>query len=398
MEITKKSASDKPKKPILTLVKQDEWKHKIKNLRFYKQRLTIVEDEGLVRYFMFIVLRNDSNKKMKTTGYSNYFMQELNGASLNTLEYHAKVITRFLNYIFFEKYDEYQLKDISELKIEHGNHFMRDYSQGYIGKNKKTQDTVEKAEGALNNFYKFLFKELGSMKYISEKDFFIKQSSTYYDKGKRKKRKETVERVETLFNVTLPNYIPPRRVKHIPSYVFQEMLKVCDIHYPHLKMALCLQAFAGLRCGEVCNVTKYNTQFHLIGGELGWFNIDLREKVQLRSDGKDVGGIKKKRIQPIHPIFLQVFQEVYDKHMKMIEHIDNPFGAVFLNRNGEAMLDSSYETFFKRIIDIVLKRLSKRGDFKSSSEAKLLMSGRVGTHILRHFFTQFIGDVNGTVK
>ena len=60
------------------------------------------------------------------------------------------------------------------------------------------------------------------------------------------------------------------------------------------------------------------------------------------------------------------------------------------------MLDSSYETFFKNIVDLVLEKLCKRGDFKSASEAKLLMSGRVGTHILRHFFTQFIAELETT--
>lgn len=396
MGATEKQKLDRTDTPNLRLVKEDDWKQKTKNLRFYNQKLTIIEEGGLVRDFMFIVLRNNSTKKMKVTGYSNYFIQELNSASLETLEYHAKIIVRFLNYVFFDKYDEYQLKDISELKIEYGNHFLRDYSQGFIGKKKKTDTTVQKAEQVLNRFYKYLFQELGNMKYISERDFFIKYGSAYYKKGHSKKKKKTVERVDSLFTVFLPNYNPPQRIKHIPSYVFQEMLNVCDIHYPHLKLALCLQAFAGLRRGEVCNVSKNNINFRMFGEDLGWFTIDLREKVQLRTDAKNVGGIKKRRIQPIHPVFLKFFQEVYDQHLKLIEHIDNPFGAIFLNRDGEAMLDSSYETFFKNIVDLVLDRLCKRGDFKSASEAKLLMSGRIGTHILRHFFTQFIAELETT--
>jgi len=388
--------SETTEKPNLRLVKDDDWKHRTRNLRFCKQKLTIIEEDGLVRDFMFIVLRNEFNKKMKVTGYSNYFIKELNSARLETLEYHAKIITRFLNYIFFDKYDEYQMKDITELKIEYGNHFLRDYAQGYVGKKKKTEMTVQKAEQVLNRFYKYLFNELEDMKYISEKDFFTKHSSTYYHRGQWKKRKKVVERVESLFTVIPPNYTPPQRVKHIPSYVFQEMLNICDIHYPHLKLALCLQAFGGLRRGEVCNVSRNNISYRMFGKDLGWFTIDLREKVQLRTDGKDVGGIKKRRIQPIHPVFLKLFQEVYDQHMKLIAHIDNPYGAIFLNRDGEAMLDSSYETFFKNIVDLVLEKLCKRGDFKSASEAKLLMSGRVGTHILRHFFTQFIAELETT--
>lgn len=368
----------------LRVVKEDNWGEKIKNLRFEWKRLTIIEDEGMERHFMFIVLANQNNKKIKVSGYSSYFFHELISNRIETLEYHAKIIVRFLNFVMLEQYENFQMKDITELEKEHGNLFLREYMQGRIGNKKKTKETVDKAARTLTRFYHHLFKQL-DMKFLTSNDFVLK---TYV-------KQNTVEYyVDNIFKYFETMYIPPQRIKHLPSEVFQEILDVCDDFYPHLKLAICLQAFGGLRRGEVCNVSRFNTNYSSFVNELGWFTIDLRFKVQLRMDGKHVGGIKKPRIQPIHPVFLNVFQTVWEDHMKLIKGIDNPLGAIFLNRNNEAMLDSSYEEFFKKIIKIVIERLSSRGDFKSTSQAKLLMSGRVGTHVLRHFFTQFLGRLD----
>lgn len=385
MRETKNSKTLNKKGYKLRLVKEDKWVEKIKNFRFEWKRLTIIENEGLERHFMFIVLVNQTNKKMKVCGYSTYFFGELMSNRIETLEYHAKIIVLFLNYVMFEKYESYQIKDITELEIEHGNNFLRDYLQGRIGNENKTQETVDKAGRILTRFYFHLTKTMGGMKYLQKSDFYV---------GTILKQKKVEEYVESIF-ITLDSlYIPPQRIKHIPIDIFQEMLDVCDDFYPHLKLALCLQAFGGLRSGEVCNVTRYNTNYSMYHNDMGWFTIDLRFKVQMRTDGKNVGGIKKPRVQPIHPIFLSVFQAVWKEHMKLIEGLDNPYGAIFLNRDHEAMLQSSYDVFFKKIITIVIQRLSHKADFKSSSQAKMLMSGRIGTHVLRHFFTQFLNRMS----
>ncbi|UOR10657.1 site-specific integrase [Halobacillus amylolyticus] len=379
----------------LTLVGDAGVIHKCNKVEFQQKVLTIVEDEGLLRHFMFIVLRSNSSKSMKVTGYSNYFIKELNSASLDTLKYHAKIVVRFLNYIFFEKSNKYKIKDIKDLTIEYGNHFLRDYGQGVIGNKKKTESTVEKAEQVLNRFYRYIFNEIKGMSYIKERDFLI--NSNIYSTQQRKFRSKSYAATKSLFTIISSNYIPPQRIKHIPAYILQEILKTCDLHYyRHLKLAICLQAFGGLRRGEVCNVSRNSINYRVYGEKLGWFTVNLKEKVQLRTDGKDVGGIKRKRIQPVHPIFLDLFQDVYIQHMGLINNVKHPYGAVFLNRDGDAMLDSSYSSSFKKIMNLTLERLSKKADFKSSSEAKLLMSGRIGTHILRHFFTQFIAELETT--
>ena len=120
--------------------------------------------------------------------------------------------------------------------------------------------------------------------------------------------------------------------------------------------------------------------------------MDLREKKRLRADFKSVGGIKKPRKQAVHPIFLPYFKLVFDHHMELIKNRDSPYGVIFFNRDNEAMMESSYNYHFKNVIDILIKRLTNRGDATSLGNAYQLLSGKINKHVFRHFYTQTIAE------
>lgn len=377
---------------LIQLPIKKKWEERIQSIRFGKRKLLYIDEYGDSREHVFITLENDRNKKFKVTGYTQYFLKKMKNREIETKDNHAKIIVSFLNYVFFEKYDRYKLKRITDLQIGHGEEFLQDMADGKIGDKKKTKETVQRAERILTKFYRFIFEQCDKkMKYITDSDFV--EITTVSNK---KRSRKTEKSYESLFDIEYRHSVPTQRIKSISSFLFSEIMAVCDSHYPQLKLAICLQAFGGLRKGEVCNVTKDKLKFGMSGFDIGWFNVDLREKTPMRSDGKSTGGIKKYRIQPIHPVFLSIFQKVYDEHMKLIANTPNKFGAIFLNRYGEAMMAQDYEKMFARLLKKVHKRLSKRKDFKSLSEANILMSGSMNTHVLRHFFTQFISLLEDT--
>jgi integrase len=377
---------------VIEINKSNERSLRIQNIRFGKRKLVMADDEGLMHECMFIVLENTCNLKFKVTGYSMYFFKRLGNKRIETLDYHAKILVLFLNYIFFDNYEKYKMKNINELKIEHGNDFLRDYSRGKIGNENKSKTTVQKAEQVINNFYRFLYKNCEGMKFLTSKDFIVKSSNSLGFSRKNNNK----ESFENLFFVEYAKRRPPKRLKSMSINLFSEILQVCNIYYPELKLAICLQAFGGLRRGEVCNVTKDKIQYGFLGKEYSWFVIDLTEKTRMREDLVSVGNIKKRRLQPIHPIFLGIFTKVYNEHLELIKSRKNTYGALFLNRHDEAMTDESYEQKFERIIKLVIERLGNRGDFDSSSELNILVAASVNTHILRHFFTQFISKLETT--
>lgn len=351
----------------------EKYEDKISNLRFKKKKFILIEENGLSREYVFIVLENKRTRRFKVSAYSSFFFEKgmLNNR-YKTKEEYAKLIVLFLNYLFFDMYDQWKLKNIEDLKIEYGDQFLSEYAYGKLGESNKSRATVQLAEIKLTAFYKWLSYKLKSMKYINESDFSNKP----------------------IFSFEYPSYVSPLRIKHISSKLFAEILRICDDYpnYRQLKLAFCLQAFAGLRGGEVCNVSLDKIQFSYIYNELEHFIIDLREKTRLRSDFKSVGGIKKFRIQAIHPIFLTFFKLVYEEHIELIKDRENPFGALFLNRDNEAMMESSYNYHFKNIITILIERLINRGDPTSLGQVHQLISGKVNKHVFRHFYTQTIAE------
>ncbi|MGG1215386.1 hypothetical protein ABHM93_03100 [Micromonospora provocatoris] len=353
----------------------EKYENRINKLRFKKRKFILVDENDLTREYVFIVLENTNTSRFKVSAFSSFFFEK--GMLINkykTKEEYAKIIVLFLNYVFFDMYSHWKLKNIEDLKIEQGDYFLSQYAYGKLGKSEKSRETVQLAEVRLKAFYKWLVSKC-NMKYISQSDF---------DK--------------TLFSFEYPSYVSPQRIKHISSKLFVEILKICDEYpnYRKLKLAFCLQAFAGLRGGEVCNVSLDKLQYSYTYHELCYFSVDLREKTRLRKDYKSVGGIKKPRIQAVHPIFLPYFKTVFDEHLKLIKDSENLFGAIFLNREQEAMMESSYNFHFKNIIDILIKRLIERGDSSSIGEAYNLMSGKINKHVFRHFYTQTIVETEIT--
>lgn len=384
------------------------YKNKINNIRFEKRKLIIGEEDGNIKEFFFIVLNNKLSKRMKITGYSKFLIVGLLNKRSTTIDNYCKVIVSFLNYIFFDNYDKYCIKDIREIKFEYGNDYIRDLSEGKIGKNKKTKDSIIKVENKLTKFYYFLSQEISDLRYINKDDFeFVKV-----------KKKNSVQEklvLKSKFLVLYNDTTPPKRIKSISNFLFSEIIKTCEIYYPELVLAICLQAFGGLRKGEVCNISKDKINFYKIGKDFAWFTIDLRKKTALRDDLINVGNIKKARIQPIHPVFLKIYKEVYENHLEIISKSKNKYGAFFLTKDDKAMTEGSYNQKFKRIIKLTIKRLSERSYlnneleqnaensfgfnvitnyYESASEINKLSSAKINTHIFRHFFTQFVASLD----
>lgn len=393
---------------VRDIQKKLDYKNKISKIRFEKRKLTIGGEDGSIKEFFFIVLNNKLSKRMKITGYSKFLIVELLNKRSTTIDSYCKVIVSFLNYVFFDNYDKYCIKDIREIKFEHGNDYIRDLNEGKIGRKKKTKDSIIKVENKLTKFYYFLSKEISNLKYIKKGDFEFVNIKI---KNSAKEKLVLKSKFLVFYNDTTPS----KRIKSISNFLFSEIIKTCEIYYPELVLAICLQAFGGLRKGEVCNVSKDKVNFYKIGKGFGWFTIDLRKKTLLRDDLINVGNIKKPRIQPIHPVFLKVFKEVYENHLELISKSKNKYGAFFLTKHDKAMTEGSYNQKFKRIIKLTIQRLSdssyinkeseKNSEnhfglnvitnyYESASEINKLSSAKINTHIFRHFFTQFVASLD----
>lgn len=354
---------------------------------------------------VLITLENTTTGQvLEVTSYSKVFLQKkFIDRELNTRLNLAKDIVMFLNHIHFEREyikrntDTKKQKNISKienLQVADFELFLDDYKQGKVGKEmKKSRDTVKQKEQSITKFAYFLVNNY-NMRYLRKKDFKI------VTKKKKISGKLTeYNAIENPFNIMYPKQKPKTRLENVSFYAVAELIKIASEVNPRFALPIAVGAFAGLRGGETCNVSYFNTYYNYLGRDLLKFEIDLREEQQLRSDGVPVGEIKSHAIAQVHPVFLPFFDIVFRFHENYYRdkiRKKNKFGAMFLNRDGRAMTEKDYNNAFKKLVPILKRRLSESSDLRAIDEAKLMQTYDFQPHTLRYFFSQTISKIPGT--
>ena len=147
----------------------------------------------------------------------------------------------------------------------------------------------------------------------------FKTSELYNKVQKRNRHGKIYTAIQPNFDFV---YDPETReiYRDIPTKAFYIILDYTMNHYPQILMLVALQAFAGLRPSEACNVRREDSPlgkgiyFRNNYGEevdpehnVDDIRIDLTKEYNLRSDLVRVGKIKKERWQKVYPAFIKLF-------------------------------------------------------------------------------------------
>ena len=371
----------------------------------YKAKVCPVIDGNEVYDEVAIVLINVATGQiLEICPYSEFLYEHnLLNRDKNTKVGYAKSIAMFLNYLFFDR-DTFQmlsrdkkinnLDRIENLTIEDGNSFLSNYKNGKVGgKYVKKQDSNDILARKLTKFYYYLFKNY-HMKNLKQTDFNYEKRIT-----KRFGKNTEITCLKCLFKIRNTQVPGRNRLEFISFYALSELIALAIQNYPMIALGIALQAFAGLRIGEVCNVTYFNSQCEYIGYDLKNWHVDLRIKPQLRSDGVDPGQIKSPGIAYVHPVFIPYFNLLLLEHKNYIEKTykrQNIFGAIFMNRDGKAMTKESYERYFNKLISMLPGKLLETQLVDVQIEAKRILTSNFTSHTLRYFFTQYISKLPDT--
>lgn len=351
---------------------KDKYKYKVKEC-------SIDDYDGIYEVILIVLEDIQTCKVIDIPKFNKlFFTKSMINNEKNTRLNFAKIICMFLNSIFYQRQDYERSKiaekvknldRIEDLKIDDGNFFMNDYKYGRCGKSKlKSRGSVEYVEKILTSFYLYLYSSgIYKMKYLKEEYFRYK--SARYKRGQHFAGKVVLE---SPFTVKYPKYCEKGRLEYISFYALTEFICLALKHYPMIALGIAAQAFAGLRKGEVTNMSWNNIQWLYMHNELRRFSINLKIKHQLRSDGLDVGQIKSHDVAQVHPMFMEYFDLIFREHQNYLQKIfkkKNKYGALFMNRNGEAMTDRSYEYSFNELVDMLIEHLLKTGHPRAISEA-----------------------------
>ena len=356
----------------------------------YQHRLMAADGQVYTR--PFIVIKNQLGVIVRFTNLHDY-AGVYAGKMFAPLSADAKAklyyVCRMLNYVLIERFPDFGADHVFEVNRDMLEQFFRDYAETpKVNGEYRSPASIEFCISAVTAFYRLLCKKFAAQ-------MSLKESELVTDKFVRGRRGVMVAKAVPAFQVRVTRKAKPV-FRELPSKAFEILLSQAFRYAPDIVFAMCLQAFAGLRAGEVCNVRQEQSPLggsfviSRIGSDVRKVEIDLTKELPMRSDGAICGKIKKERIQCVYPAFLDAFAFAYRHHKQHLSARDfePDYCPMFINKRGMAMTYANYANRFNNLVEKQFRpALLKSGDPDLRLYGQLLCENNLGLHSLRHWFS-----------
>ena len=298
-------------------------------------------------------------------------------------------ICSMLNYVLVQHGDEFKVRHVFSITREMLDAFFSDYALSLKadGTHRK-RDTVERCIRTVTGFMANLSRRYGGYMKVDQECLY-REETFYTDRGGWKRKSVPDFQIRGMTDPCGP-------FRDLPVKAFEILLPLAFRYTPEIAFAMALQAFAGLRAGEALNVRQESSplgpgiRFTEVDGSVVAAEIDLTRVYTLRSDGKQVGRIKKPRKQEVFYPFLGAFCVAYKYHLKLLEKMpfEREYAPMFPNSRGMA---ATYDSYLKRFKDLVrihfIPVLLESNDPELHLYGQKLCENTLTPHSLRHWFT-----------
>lgn len=353
----------------------------------------LISKDGITYTRPLIVIRNQFDVIVRFTNLHNYvgiyenkvFVPIMSDAAAK-LHY----VCMMLNYVLIKNYSGFRIDHVFNINKVTLECFFRDYATGKMSDGKyRGEQSIEKCVYTVTAFFQKLRRKFGSYITLTENDLYT-EKKVYNRYGKFQKTKwlpafqvKGIPRTEKVF-------------RELPTKAFRILLNLAFRYAPEIAFAMCLQAFAGLRAGEVCNVRQEGSPvgkgllFTRVEGRTIKVEIDLTREMPMRSDGVICGRIKKERTQCVYPPFLEAFVTAYEHHQRFLSNcaFEADYRPMFIDVNGMAMTYKTYSRHFAKLIDNHFRpTLLECDDPECRIYGQLLYENRLTLHSLRHWYS-----------
>ena len=310
--------------------------------------------------------------------------------NINSQRQKAAVICGLLNYIqrqIYEENDDFmdlEGKGIYNLNFNHAVGYLNYCSQ----EKKNKTETIKLKETIILEFYDYLIK-----KGLLGEDIKLEKENYYDIEGRLKERiKSPFKEPEYWVQYPEEKINKLSKLKNMDTNTWRMFIEVAQRHYPELAFGLYIQFMAGLRVGEVVNLTIDAVSINERTEEM-YLDIDDRQNILFQGKDVDLRGSQVKRPRA-NQIVLNLFGELiplYKNHLKIINQIKvknnkEKERALFVSAKGEPLTGENYKYYFYRIKEEFLEELQ----YKSYETYKYVSNCKWGTHIGRGVFTNFI--------
>ena len=345
--------------------------------------------EGLVYARSFIVIRNGYGVIVRFTRFQDYAGFKNYKPITSNAEKKLYYVCGMLNYVLVDHGKRFGIRHVFGITAE----MLQEYFDFYASDKKadddyRGRDSILKCISAVTAFMANLVWKFGGYMKVSRQELY--RDEIAYDRNGRR-----YHRAVPLFQ-TVGMPAPKRVFRDIPYKVFEILIPMAFRYARDIAFGLCLQAFAGLRAGEVlsvrqeCSPLGKGITLTEVGGHAVKAEIDVEQEIRIRDDDVEVGMIKKERRQRVYPAFLGAFCKAYELHKEYLSGraFNWDYCPMFINRNGEAMTYETYRTRFHELVNNRLRPyLIRSSDPELRLYGQLLYENQLGTHALRHWFT-----------
>ena len=352
----------------------------------------LISTDGIVYTRSFIVIKNQFGVIVQFTNLHNYaciYEDKVFVPLVSDAKTRLYYICMMLNYILIEHYDKFCIDHVFKVSREALESFFRDYAMEKLSNGEyRGEQSIEKCVYAVTAFFRKLRWKFGGYVLLCQEDLYT-EKMVFSKYGKFKQKKLPAFQVKG---------IPKNSecFRELPTKAFKVLLKLAFRYTPDIAFAICLQAFAGLRAGEICNIRQEGSPIGnsiivtRIGTRTTKVEINLKRELPMRSDGVICGKIKKERIQCIYPPFLESFATAYEHHKRYLSgcSFEKEYSPMFINSKGMAMTYPVYTRRFNDLINNYFRsELLKYDDPECRIYGQLLYENRLGLHSLRHWYS-----------
>ncbi|MGD7052933.1 site-specific integrase [Sutcliffiella horikoshii] len=308
----------------------------------------------------------------------------------------TKVLCQFLNFVNrciddeIEGYENLKIYGIKSLKLSHGSDFITDGTLRGIG-----FQTSNYYEQLLTNFYKYLV-DLN----LIEENIEVHYKTKFSNYGKR-------PYPISPFNKSYLDTLRPSRNNFDESdnklkdfgenrnQLVYEFIQEAQLQ-SNIALGICFQFLAGLRLGEVVNLTIDSIHDNGFRGNGGFYiNIkDNQDKLFKYLSNKSQVQVKRPRYNFVleDPLFWNIYYEHMERlqYLKKQKKITNKYALFYSEANGEALSGESYRRQFVKVKQCFLRKLRENRRY---ADLDLLESAEWSTHIGRGVYTNFLIDM-----
>lgn len=363
---------------------------------FATKSILRLDEEGNLRRFYFIVLTHVPTKTLVCrTGLERYVINLSDTEkSEETTRIAMSRVVSFLNYFLHET----NLNQIHQISINEVRRFLI-YGKKTLNGQEKKKDSWSRTKNDvikfLENYYNHNNKNL-PFRYTKTdfaSDFIIKISS----KGSPKKR---IVKDYKALNVKAPH---ERECEHKNRFLayghLKPLLHVAKMFNPMIRLAIVLLAYAGIRLGEVVNLTFSDINIVTQWACIKKIELALIHSDRFRSGKTSTGRTKKCRKQLVYIDFLQEVYDAIEAHKDYLQSKGFPTtgdSPLFYNNRKQPMakytLEGNIRKLFTTFFVPYLKETSATLPFNGVIQSFIETYERdyPGSHMFRHWFTMYL--------